>query len=75
LGLLSECGNAAELYQGWRDMAEKFWVIFLVTGQTCGGICKGSGNEGAADTETALTGQLFPHGLEVHANGGKNRDV
>src|SRR6266702_1198040 len=34
-----------------------------------------SGHEGAADTEAALSGLLFPHRLQVDANGRKNRNV
>jgi hypothetical protein len=40
LDLLSEYGNAAELYQGWWDVAEKFWVIFLVKGRACTGFAE-----------------------------------
>src|SRR6266576_3907430 len=76
LGLLSEHGmrrNCIRAGGMWRRSSGPF--IFGDGLRLWRDLQRCSGNEGAADTETALTSQLFPHGLEVHANGRKNRDV
>ena len=36
---------------------------------------RSSGNEGASDSKTALSGVLFPHGLQIDADGRKNGHV
>jgi len=64
------------IVSGMEDMAEKFWVIFF--GDRSGllaGFVKMLRKRRRSRHGNHLTGQLFPHGLEVHANGGKNRDV
>jgi hypothetical protein len=38
-------------------------------------LLRSSGDEGASDTEGALAGLLLPNGLQIHANGRKNRHV